>query len=382
MRSHEARYPLLAKKRGRAVVGVWDHDPMVSNSPSVMRSAAGPQRFSGPVVEELLVELDTGGNPLRLDLRELNTIERGAGAVLSNALLGTLGDRPLKVVLEGNRGDWIATSGLAFALANREGDTAIDVASEQQPWSDWRRDWRPGHIEPLRAMMPQGSGELFAPAELGETTALPDLYGPTFAAFVNPHLTRPNLEHHPLTTLLWPWLDRLLPSRQARASDPEERTRWVADVGEVVDEVLGNVCAHARRNDGRRVFSLVQVSVTRGGGERSSNRLHLCVQDTGPGIPATARPKISASAAAGMTEQQLVGRLLEGSLTPWGRGRGQGLPRVVEICRRLHGTLRVATKTTRAVVDTQTANCAVRTSQAAFRLDGTVVTLTLPVLGV
>lgn len=355
---------------------------MVPNALSVTHAGTGSQRFSPSVVEEMLVGLQSSRGTLRLDLRELDTIERGPGAILSNALLGSLGDCPLEVFLDGATRDWMTTSGLAFALANRQGDTVI-VSGSRHPasWSDWRRDWRPGHTEPLRSMMPTASQELFAPEELGETSALPDRFGASFAAFVNPHLTQPRLQRHPLTTLLWPWLDKLLPSGHDRAAAREVRAQWIADVGGIIDEVLCNVCEHAQCDDGCRLFSLVQVSATRGGGQRSSNRLHLCVQDTGPGIPATARPKISASVVAEMSEQQLVGRLLEGTLQPWGRGRGQGLPRVTDTCRRLHGTLRLATKTTRAIVETHSANQAVRTSQVGFRLDGTVVTVTLPVPG-
>jgi hypothetical protein len=343
--------------------------------------ATGSQRLSPPVVEDLLASFQSATGGLHLDLRVLDTIERSAGAILSNALLGTLGQRPLTVLLAGGESDWMTTSGLAFALANRPGPTTVLDGEDAAPLLGWRRDWRPGHVEPLRSMMPAGNGELFAPEELGETSSLPDLFGSSFAAFVNPHLTQPQLQRHPLTTLLWPWLDKLLPNPQERPIEHGARGAWVGDVGGVVDEVLGNVCEHARRRDGERVFSLVQVSVTRGGGQRSSNRLHLCVQDTGPGIPATARPKVPPSLAAAMSEQQLVAKLIEGTLQPWGRGRGQGLPRVADICRRLQGTLRVATKTTRAVIEAQAENCAVRTHQAAFCLNGTVVTLTLPVPG-
>ncbi len=343
--------------------------------------STAPQRLRPSVVEGLLDELDAHEDGLSLDLRKIGTIERSAGAVLSNALLGSLGTRPLRVILGENPGDWMITSGLAFALANREGPTVIEGVPGELRESRWARDWRPGHVEPLRAMMPSGYPKLFEPEQLGETAALPDLFGPTFAAFVNPHLVQPVLQRHPLTTLLWPWLDRLVPHSETRSIGRDRRARWIADVGRLVDEVVGNICEHARYMDRRRVYSFVQVSVTRGGGERSTNRLHLCVQDTGPGIPATARPKMSPPLAATVTEAQLVGRLLEGSLAPWGRGRGQGLPQVVEICRRMRGTLRVATKTSRASIDAQSEVAAVHISQVSFRLDGTVLALTVPVPG-
>jgi hypothetical protein len=335
------------------------------------------QRINPQVVEELLDNLVPSGDGfLRIDLTETDVIERAAGGVLSNALLGTLGDRPLEVKIDPGSSEWIATSGLAFALANRPGKTVIDGEARTFAASPWTREWHPAHVEPMRAMMQ--SHKLFAPSILGETDTTPDLFGPTFAAFVNPHLTRPNLQHHPLTTLLWPWLDRLIPRGQDGVNS-ERRRGWIADVGRVIDEVVSNVCEHAQPQAGEQTKSLVLVSVTRGGGERSTNRLHLGIQDTGPGIPATARPKVAASAAAALTEGQLVSRLLEGTLAPWGRGRGQGLPRVVDITREHAGTLRVATKTTRAYIDGNVLNAAVRVAEARFRLDGTVIALTLPV---
>lgn len=342
---------------------------------------ASAHRLSPTVVEDLLDRLDVAEERLTLDLRQLDTIERSAGAILSNALVGSLGHRTLEICAGENADELMRSSGLAFALANRVGTTVIHGRSDVSPSAGWAREWRPGQLEPLRAMMRPGDAELFEPSELHETAIEPDLFGPTYAAFVNPHLTQPSLQHHPLTTLLWPWLDRLIPRRQPRPVDTEARALWVADVGRVVDEVLSNVCEHARHSDGRRIHSLVQVSVTRGGGERSTNRLHLCIQDTGPGIPLTARPKIGPAIAAELNETQLVGRLLEGTLSPWGRGRGQGLPRVAEICRRLSGTLRLATKITRATVEGGSTNEAVLLTPAPFRLDGTVVTLTLPVPG-
>ena len=339
------------------------------------------QRLNPQLIEDLLDRLALASGSAELDLRGTDVVERSAGAVLSNALLGSLGDWPLEIFLDEPAPDWVASSGLAFALANRSGETAINGVRRAIVDPSWTREWRPGHVAPWQAMTPTPTGELFSPSELRETSELPDLLGPTFAAFVNPHLTRPTLQRHPLTTLLWPWLDRLVPKASVpiatRGSDG--RRLWVADVGRVIDEVLGNIWEHARSQSSAPISSLVVVSVTRGGGERSTNRLHLCIQDTGPGIPATARPKISAPIAATLTEAQLVSRLLEGTLAPWGRARGQGLPRVVEICRTLRGTLRIATKTTRASVDGHDVNSAVRVAPTSFRLDGTVVTLTLPV---
>lgn len=343
--------------------------------------SAPRQRLNTAAVEELLEALSRE-DILHLDLARVGTIERGAGALLSNALLGSLGSRALQISVGDLQSDWITSSGLAFALTNRSGETLVRGRRGPGAAPQWGQQWRPGYAAPRRAMMALEAGRLFAPEHLGETGTPPDLFGATFAAFVDPHLTRPTLERHPLTTLLWPWLDRLVPRALERNTDPAVRRSWVAGVGRIVDEVVGNICEHAHYHDRHSVHSLVQVSVTRGGGERSANRLHLCIQDTGPGIPATSRPKLDPVLAAELTEAQLVARLLEGSLAPWGRGRGQGLPAVVDVSRRLKGSLRLATKTTRALVDSQPCDTAVRVSQQGFRVDGTVVTVTLPVPGI
>jgi Histidine kinase-, DNA gyrase B-, and HSP90-like ATPase len=346
--------------------------------PTMTAHNDAPQRLNTSVVEHLLQQL-CEQDALELDLREIGAIERGAGAILSNALVGTLGDLPLKVNVGDMRSDWITTSGLAFALANRPGATFVRGRATPGDTPQWARPWRPGFIEPLRAMMPRGAGQLFTPDQLGETSTPPDLYGPTYAAFVSPHLTRPTLQRHPLTTLLWPWLDRLIPRQAYAGADQQPRRDWVAGVGRIVDEIVGNICEHAFSEDAGSVHSLVQVSVTRGGGERSANRLHLCIQDSGRGIPATARPKLNPALNAELEETQLISRLLEGTLAPWGRGRGQGLPAVADVARRLKGHLRLATKTTRATIDGESRDNAARASRQRFRIDGTVVTVTLPV---
>ncbi len=339
-------------------------------------SAPSAPRLNTNTIEELLTELQAARGELDLDLRRWSALERPAGGLLGAALLGSLGGRPLHLRLDPSNADWLMASGVAFALANREGPTRIDGSSlPALKAAGWTSDWRPGHGVGDRAC----TRALFDPGELRETSNLPDLSGPGFAAFINPHLTRPRLQRHPLTTLLWPWLDGLVPRGQQGAVHRDRRSAWLAHVGQVVDETVGNVCEHAGANDPRAICSLVQVVITRGGGARSANRLHISVSDTGMGIPATARPKLAPHAAAALSEEQLVARLLEGTLAPWGRGRGQGLPRIVAICRRHKGVLRLATKTTRAVLESGREGGAVRTSVSPFRLDGTVLALTLPI---
>jgi len=340
---------------------------------------AALKRLNPQNVEGILSAFASHPHALQLDLRELEAMERSASALLGNALLGTFGPRPLELRVPDGDADWMTASALTFALANRTGMTQVN--GQPANWlrdSDWARDWRPGHDEPSRALYLKDAMELFDPEVVGETALRPDLFGSKFAAFVNPHLTYPAIQHHPVTTVLWPWLDRLVPEERVLSTTHDRRARWMADVGRFIDEMVGNVSEHARGDRPSRLFSLVQVFVTRGG-SGSSNRLHLSVQDTGVGIPNTARRKLKRQLAASITDDQLVAKLLEGSLFPWGRGRGQGLPRVVDICRQHRGTLRIATKTTRATLGSQEGDTAVTTGAAPFKLDGTVVTLSLPV---
>ena len=330
-------------------------------------------------VDDLLSDLQADAasrGKIEIDLKTLGQVERAAGAILSNALVGTLGRLPLTIkVPAGSAIPWFEASGLAFAVANRPGPTFVEGAGVEPDNARWRRSWRPGNALPWRDLVGGDQAELFDPSLTGETGVRPSLYGPGYAAFVNPHLAaRSGSAGHPLNTLVWPWLNRLLPA----AAPDGVRRHFVASVGRLIDELVGNVAEHARRPEGEPVCSLVQVSLTRGG-RGSFDRLYLTVSDNGPGIAATARPKIDPSKAAALTDPQLLAKLLDGTLAPWGRARGMGLPKVAELTRAYRGTLRAATKMTRLAVGEH--DGAVRTRQSDFILDGTVLAVMLPLPG-
>jgi hypothetical protein len=337
-------------------------------------------RLNVGAVEDVLGGLWTqweAGKGLVLDLRDIDAVERAAGGVLANALAGTLGSASLHLRVSDEQVSWLTAAGITFALANRPGPTVVDgKQADTFDWSDWLYDWRLSTAPTTDEMAVSPSSELFAPEIVGETALRPDLFGPGFAAFVNPHLSTPRSGPHPVSTVLWPWLDRLLRQVGLDALDRPAREEIIADIGGLVDETVINISDHAAPA-GPDVLSLVQLSVTRGGGSRSSNRLHLCIQDTGPGIVATARPK-AMGRAQGLDDAQLIEALLEGSLAPWGRGRGQGLPRVVDICRTRNATLRIFTKNSRAVFEGSQSESRPLSSYAPFSLDGTVVALTVP----
>lgn len=312
---------------------------------------------------------------LTIDLGELEHVERPAGALLSNLLVGTLDRAPVLLKLpRGRAASWLVASGLAFAVANRVGDTVINGPLEFEV-ADWRRPWSSGTRNTWRHLT-EPTDSLFDPDALGETTLRPDLFGPNFAAFVDAHLA-PAAGHtgHPLAGVVWPWLDRLLPGRRGRLAH-RARGSYISEVGRLVSEAVGNVREHARRPDAR-LHSLVQLAVTRGG-RGSSNRLHLVVQDNGPGIASTARAKVSPVARASLSDHQLLFKLCDGSLPPWGRGRGMGLPRIVQGCQRLDGRLRIWTKTSRVSATSEAVGLSA--GDGAARIDGTVLSMTLPLL--
>lgn len=338
-----------------------------------------PLEIRASNVETLLQQLDSesarvGTREMHLDLSRVSRIERLAGGLLSNALMGSLGEGPLTVDLDEHSTDWLWTSGLAFAIANRLGETEIIGSGSSEDVSElraWRQSWRPGMEVTWREMLTATQSQLFAPPSIGETEAIPDLFGPTFAAFVDPHLNRSDASGaHPIATVIWPWLDRLLPgpSRQSGA-----RHRYISEVGRFITETVANVSEHAA-GSGYPCRSLAQVSITSGGDGR---RLYLSVQDTGPGIATTARPKLdSAEQELVGTDEDLLRMLLSGRLRPWGRSRGLGLPFIARIAKSRGGKMFVATRRSRLSQDSSHGMTA---SSSDFDLTGTVVAIMLPI---
>jgi hypothetical protein len=329
------------------------------------------------VLEMWRREADRGGEPLRIDLAKVGSVERLAGGVLSTALLGSLGDAAVQVELPSGhrRAEWLWASGLAFALANRLGPTYLSgtSAADHTDLRAWRERWRPGMEETWREMLAVSQVSLFSPAEIGESSLAPDLFGPTYAAFVDPHLNQLEDDgQHPITTVVWPWLDRLLPGK-LNGESPNARRGFIRDVGEFVTETLLNVADHAVGYEQRRVRSLAQVAVTTGG---HGAKLYLSVQDTGPGILTTARPKLADTLWANAADEALMTDLLEGKLPPWGRGRGIGLPEVTATARKRRGQMTIATGRTRCRFGPAGAIVA---TTGGFDLHGSVVAVMFPI---
>lgn len=316
---------------------------------------------------------EAGEGGVVLDLGRLNHLERTAGAVLTNALFGTLGDLNLSVRLPQGDADRVGASGLAFALANRRGPTSLDATPGWAERDRWRHRWTPGAQLPLFEI--EDSDALFSAVELGEAELNPDVIGQSFAAFVDPHVagSSRSSENHPTATAIWPWLDRLLPrSRGGRSAFNASRRRFIADIGRLLSELIVNVGQHAWLPH-RQLHSLVQVSFTRGG-SGSHDRIYVSVQDNGAGIAATSRPKVAAVTDCPNSDSELVARLVQGTVPPWHCGRGMGLPAVADLIRARDGDLMVASGATRLNVH----GAGVKTEPAAFPMQGTVLVAMLP----
>lgn len=309
-------------------------------------------------VDDFLRRVDqhrAGSAQVELDLKGVR-IERPAASVLSAALLSAWGDVPLVVQLppgESRR----ALPSLTFAFANRRGRTEVPGV-DLQPW---RRSWSPGMRERM--------GLLFSPAQMGETNDEPSIFGRYHASFINPHRAAHSTGTSAVTLVVRPWLADVLPEYLSKPRDQRANPQFINDMGRLIDELLENVREHASPHGGdNAVRSLVQIEITRG----SEDRLHLIVLDTGPGIVVTARPKV---ADMMLSDDALLGALLQGSLTGWHRGRGRGLPDVWKAVSSWSGSsLYVASNKVRL----SGVGGALTTHSDGFDLHGTVIAATFP----
>lgn len=289
---------------------------------------------------------------IQVDWSNLRRAERFAGAVLANALLTDFSHRRFEIIAPLERYRWgvLARASLLFAIAQRNSEcTRILNAGETdlRLLEPWKRTWTPGlgmpyykHLQGPAAEANQGR----FPSLDGEGEH-PSVYGPYHAAFVNFHWnydpgvrsSRDRIHH---------WLTHILPgARRAGKTLSQPANEFLRDTDRVLTELLENVNHHGlfREETGNRIpsRSLVQLSVTLGGGSESFNRMYLAIQDTGPGIIATARPKLR---SAPKSDANLLRALFDGALQKEIGRRGFGLPEVASIIStRDDATLRVAT---------------------------------------
>ena len=287
------------------------------------------------------------------DWRPLRRVDRFAGALLSNALLTELAHRQITVYMPQRTYRWgmLARASLLFGLAQRDPRlTKLETQDENLIGflDPWRRTWSPAVAVPRYRL----AGKRIA-AESNQTTfpslhglrEHPSVYGRYHAAFVNVHRSQKSGVQSSRDRVR-AWLMALLPGTRAKPPQNDPLLRFVEIADVLLTELLENVNEHApfREAAGKRIpsKSLVQLSVTLGGGSESYNRLYIGVQDTGPGLISTARPKLGSEAPH--DDEDLLEKLFRGGLRKIAPRRGHGLPAVHDIIKDTPGAeLRVAT---------------------------------------
>jgi hypothetical protein len=306
--------------------------------------------------------------PVELDWKHLATVDPGAGAIVATALLGSFADRRLVISLPEGEGqlEKLARVGLTFAIANRARSLTElhGVDPEQLDLHFWSRSWsRTADLTPVQET-------LFTPSEIGEEEV--DLESAQFAAFVNPHLAGSGDTRTPAALRARPWLTRLLPEWRDRLSDRPIRS-FLTDVNTIVSELVENVGEHAlvRVDRCAPTTSLLKLALT-------GRRLYVTVQDNGPGIGPTARPKVElvAPSYAEKTDSEIIADLISGLIPGWGLSRGSGLAKVHKAVTAQEGSLRLISRKVRVATDD-----GLTPNEADFDLGGTVLIATLRLPG-
>ena len=297
--------------------------------------------------------------PLRLRFdNHWPTVESGV-ALLSNALLGTLGTTPLEIELADDAaGRGLMSIGIASALKARPGRTVFGPSATRLDDDRLIASWTPGAISASQAMFADEDSKADAP-----------LFGPYHAVFVNPHLTAPDTGSGSVTFLMRRWLTRRLLALHGGARLTSERRSMVDYVGFAVDQLVGNVREHAVRAQTSTPLCLLRAAV-----DRDEGRFDVSILDTGPGLVATLLPKLPEPQRA-EPPGELLAKLLSGTLPGWGRGRGVGLARVCsDLGQWPEGTALIATGNLRVTVSRQPPI----TGDAHFPVQGTVASVALP----
>ena len=316
-------------------------------------------------IDDVLVDVQTRARsavdaPLRLRFDNHWSSATSAVAILSNALLGTLGDAPLEIELadvDAERG--LMSVGVASALNARAGRTVFSDSARGLDDERLAATWTPGAIADSAAMF----------AEAAADTETAPLFGPHHAVFFNPHLTAPDSGSGSVTFLVRRWLTRRLLKLHGGPRLTPQRRDFVGYVGFAVDQLVGNVREHAVTAGTPAPVCLVRTTI-----DDDDGRFEFSVLDTGPGMVKTLVPKLP-EPLRDRPSRELLSDLLSGGLPGWGRGRGVGLARVCsDVTQWSDGQLLIATDTLRISAGNQP----IAATEARFVMQGTVVSVALP----
>jgi hypothetical protein len=359
---------------------------------STLSDTQGPR---GREIDDYLVALRQrcaarNGEPVDLEWEELSQLlhQSAASALLVNVLLESHGDVNFRLELpeEEPALDLALRAGLAFALANRHGKVEIEGPEEasillRSP--TWRRSWTPA-TRPAWVQLLGPSPDGLGPPALGNGNGngnghseVPDfnhLFGDGRAMFINPHRSRRSGSAESVFPLVSRWLNHTAKDLRHEEEPDEKAAVWLSDllnsVRILLDELIQNVRGHATDRRSDPVFSLVKVEIDN---EEERPAVAITVQDTGPGIVSTLKPKLRGERA----DTDLMVELFEGELPLWQSARGIGLPKVWKTCLKMEAELTVATGRLRL---SGLAGSEPSCDEGEFDSPGVVVAVRLPLL--
>lgn len=212
----------------------------------------------------------------------------------------------------------LARGGIFHAIARRPGSTHVE--NEPVEWLEamesWNRDFHPSDCRMRRDALVDSK------IEPSPTRSMRAAFQRQLFSVVQPHMRKAIEVGDDMRPLASTWLtDRLgVPSNS-------EVSTQIDDYLGVFQQIVVNICEHARIEDTKGGSSLAQIFATYGGGERSQNRLQLMVVDNGYGLskslPERYRDK-HRNAAESLTDA------LMGDLPGFDGARGRGLKYVRE----------------------------------------------------
>lgn len=317
-----------------------------------------PEEFRAEQAERIAQSV-LNASRVRIDCRAVHRINRLAGCILVSPLIGSLDEIPVEVRLPHSnfaRYEVLSRAGLLFALAHRRGPVEHDGG--QQFEALLKRFQAVPHIQ-----LTWDPAKAIGGIEIGHRSH----------AWTNLHHGLLNYAGENFGEALRKWVEReVLKSRTPRLGEG-----LLPDIVLTSSELLENVIEHATSDvqwpGGPR--SLAHVMITEGGA-RSHDRLYITMQDNGLGIVRTARPKLGSSERH-LSDEDLLVRLVDGTITTFPSHRGRGLPRIWEAACRQGGTLQIATGDTRVAGK----DGEITSSKSSFSIDGSAIILMFPLAG-
>ena len=215
----------------------------------------------------------------------------------------------------------LARGGFFLAIARRSGSTRIE--NEPSEWVEtmksWNKDFHPSDCVMRRTALVDSK------FELSPTRSMRAAFQKQLFSVIQPHMRKAVDVGNDMRPIASTWLtDRLSVS-----SDPEASTQ-IDDYLGAFQQIIANVCEHARIDDTAGGSSLAQIYATFGGGDKSQNRLQFMVIDNGYGLtkalPERYRDKPRNAA------ESLIDALM-GNLPGFDEARGRGLKYVRDTAR-------------------------------------------------